>query len=116
MKVADVVKYVLANRRNKVCKGWSPYQITQDIGAALQHNTFAYTVDDCGHLTGVVWGVPDYKKRILYISIILVTSKESFSVLMKYFLKVYDGWTLSAHRRDRFVVYNTVKLQKHYGQ
>lgn len=116
MKVADIVKFVLENRKNKVCKNWSPYQITQDVGIALKNSTLAFTTDDNGNLNGLVWGTPDYKKKILHIDTILATSKSALPSLMKYFLAIYNGWTLTAERKGKFVTYSTEKLRKIYGK
>lgn len=115
MTVADVVKFVLANRRNKVCRNWSPYDITRHVARALELHTLAY-VEANGQLTGVVWGAPDYCNKILHIETILTTTKDGFVTLMRYFLTVYDGWTLTAERRGKFVQYNTERLRRTYGR
>lgn len=114
MKIADVVKFVMANRQNKVCKEWSPYEITSSAARALKNKTLAYTTNNIGNLDGIVWGYPDYVKKELYIECILSTSKKVLPELMKYFLIIYDGWTLTAHRKGKFVKYSTKKLQKSY--
>lgn len=116
MSVADIVKFVLKNRTNKVCKDWSPYQITQGVGRALKQHTLAFTTDRDGSLNGVVWGNPDYNKKVLHIESILSTSKEVLPKLMLHFLMIYDGWTLTADRRGKFVTYNTERLRKIYGR
>jgi hypothetical protein len=112
MKVADIVKYVLLNRRNKVCKGWTPYQITYEVDQALTNHTLAYTTDANGNLTGVVWGCPNWEQKVLYIETILTTSKDALPALMKHFFDVYTDWIMSADRRGKFVKYNTTKLKK----
>lgn len=115
MKVSDIVKFVLKNRKDKVCKDWTPYQLVYSIDAAVNNKTLSYTLDNKGNLTGIVWGTPDWIKKQLYIDCILTTTESSLKDLLKHFIMIYEGWTLTAHRGDRFVVYNTEKLRKKYG-
>ena len=115
MRIADAVKYVLANRKNKVCKDWTPFQITHSISMALENRTLAYTTDTHGNLNGIVWGKPDFEKKVLHIETILATCKSTLPKLMRHFLDIYDGWTLTADRRGKFVKYSTERLRKTYG-
>lgn len=115
MTIADIVKFVMKNRTNKVCKDWSSYQLVYSIDAALTNKTLSYTLDNYGNLDGVVWGTPNWEKKQLYIDCILTTTEKGLKDLMKHFLNVYEGWTLVAHRRNRYVTYNTNQLRRKYG-
>jgi hypothetical protein len=117
MKIADAIKFVMEHRKNKVCKGWTPYQITYDITEAIKRSNFAYTINDDGTLTGVCWGTSNTVTKVFHVDAILTTEKNALKELVKYFQRTFKGYIILAERRNIFRTYNTPKLiQKIYGQ
>lgn len=111
LKIADVVEYILANRKNKAFAGWTPLEITSAVAKAIAERTFLYDVNNYGKICGLSIG---YKSgTTIHITGILTTERESFKRLVQGFIRLYPDHTLSALRRDRFHTYNTKKfLQK----
>jgi hypothetical protein len=116
MNISDAVKFVMENRKNKVCRGWTPYQITYDITEAIKRNNFAYTVNDNEELTGVCWGTSNVTTKVFHVDAILTVEKGALKELVKYFQRTFKDYIILAERRDVFRTYNTPKLiQKIYG-
>jgi hypothetical protein len=117
MSVSDVVKFVMENRKNKICKGWTPYQITYDVSEAIKRGNFAYTVNDNGALTGVCWGTSNSVTKVFHVDAILTIEKSALKELVQYFQKTFKDWIILAERRNVFRSYNTPRLiQKIYRQ
>lgn len=104
-----MVAFILANRKGKVCKDWSVRQIRESIIESLKQNTLAYTSDG-EEISGVVWGDANEPTMTLHINGIITTDKDALRLLVGYFKTHFNGWTLTADRRDKFVSYNTEKL------
>jgi len=110
MNVGDVVKYVLVNRKGKLLKDWSPYQLTLSIDTAIRDGMFTFCTDSKNNLTGVAWGVPNYVTKNIHIDAILTTHKDALKQLVQFFRDTKNEWTLTAERRTRFMIYNTPRL------
>lgn len=117
MTVKDLVKYVLKNRKGKVCKDWSLIEIAFSIMNSLKQCTLIYSLNEAGELNGLAWGVADYCRGTLYVSNAITTEKGVLRNLIGYFERTYPTLNLTAHRRGKFVRYNTNHLvRKIYGR
>jgi len=104
----DLVDFILENRRGKVFKNWSDAAIYSYICECLETNTLAYATHE-GKVVGVVCGTKTLQKNI-YIMEILTTRAGVLKQFVAFFKRIYPDYTLTAHRRGKYIEYNTPKL------
>jgi hypothetical protein len=104
--IRDVVDFVLAHRRNKVFKGMDENRIAVAVQQAINAGSFGYTFDESGNLMGVCVATPDRISRRLHVKHILAIAPGAVGKMLQTFHTFFDGWTITAHRRGKFVTYN----------
>ena len=111
LQVKDAVAFVLKHRKNKVFKDFSIGEIVQDITTAIGKNAFAYVQDEGGRLKGIIVCEPVPATRTLHVKqwLCIGPCLREFSELYR---RLYNGWTITANRRDRSVVYRTERLMQ----
>lgn len=108
--VEDAVDFAMTYRRNKVFRGMDEHQIARVIADAIKVNGFAWVTDPEGRITGMVVSTPEYSTKRLHVKHVLALSKDAFLRLLEVFKENYTGWTITAKRRGRFMVYRTPRL------
>lgn len=110
--IRSLVSFVLANRSNKVFKGWSETQINYHIYSFLEGGGLRYFVDvKTGNITGIVCAIINPISKNLYITNILCTSKDAIRGFVSIYLTEFPGYTISALRNGEFQTYtSTTKL------
>jgi hypothetical protein len=104
--IQDVVDFVIAHRRNKVFKGMDENRIAIAVQQAINAGSFGYTCDTNGNLMGVCVATPDRAARKLHVKHILTIAPGAVGKLLETFKTFFDGWTITAHRRGKFIEYN----------
>src|SRR5437868_8121710 len=110
LTVQDVVDFALMHRKNKVFRGMSPEAIGATVARSIDDGGFGWTTDAAGRLLGIVVATPSKIEKRLHVSHILTIERGVIAKLLESYRKFYDGWTITAHRHDRPVVYRTGEL------
>jgi len=109
--LADVVEYIMANRRGKAFYKWTRSEITLTLAEAVNEGTFLYSVDDRGNINGCVHGTRFVKDNVLFVHNILTTGGTVVLInFIKRFRELFFGYRLEATRRGRTKIYNTDKF------
>lgn len=109
--VDTVLRFVLKNRKHKVFKQWSVDQMRERFIAGAFTKQFVYTTDAAGKLVGVLLAESRPAKKELHIMEVLTTAPGALRAMLAKFKEWYgDGWTMTARRKGRDVVYNTPRL------
>ena len=91
-------------------KSWRRWDIINLVQSAAQQHTLVYTLRDQQLDSAVVGEFRGNKE--LYIVAIASRTLGGFKRLVFRFTCIFPGYTLTAHRGDKFVKYNTEKLCK----
>jgi hypothetical protein len=111
LTIQDAVDFVLTYRCNKVFRGMSPERIAAAVTAAIEAGSFGYTRDERGSLTGICVAVASPSEKRLHVKHVLTIVPGAIRQLLEVFHRNFDGWTITAHRRGRFITYtNTPRL------
>jgi hypothetical protein len=113
MTVAAVVQFVEDNDGfNKVFIDWTKAELALACDEAIANNSFGWSADEQGMLTGIVVGIPDHEQKVMHIVGILTTERKVFRNLILLFVDKYPGWNLTGRRNGKIVNFKTNKLLK----
>ena len=101
----DLVSFALLNRGSKVFKGWSETQIGNALFKAIGRNELVFSTSPEGRVNGLVLASSKPEEKTLHIIALLTTSKGVIPRMLLKYREWFPGFTLTAERRGRFVVY-----------
>jgi len=111
LSLQDVVDFVITYRRNKVFKGFSEAQIAGAVNASIAAGAFAYAQDErTGRLTGICVASPSPSEKKLHVKHILTIAPGVVPKLLEIYHTFFNGWTITARRRGRYIEYSTPRL------
>ena len=109
----DILDFVLANRRGKAFKGFSPFDIMSTISDAASVNGLGMVEDEGGKLSAIAVCFPydTSKNKFLHVHTVLTTKSGDLKHLLRLLMLRFPDFILTARRRDKFVKYiNTPRL------
>lgn len=113
ISIADVVGWVLKQRRGKAFINQTRQQIGWSIERAINHDAFGYVTDMQGEMLGLCLATPDGNEKTLRVHQILCIDKRALPALVGRFRKQFKGYRILANRRGREVSYDTKRLIEH---
>jgi len=108
LTIKDAVEFILAHRKNKVFRNFTYAEIVATLVTAIKAKAFGYVLDG-DRIVGVAVGEPNHQAKTMHVAQLLTTAP-CLPRLLGLFKRHYPGWTITAQRRDRAVVYNTPRL------
>lgn len=82
----DVVDFIRTN--HKKLESWSYDKIALCVVRAVNHNMFAYSLDDKGNFTGIVAGEPENDKTI---RVFFIYAPNNLKTFIKYFRNRFNN-------------------------
>ena len=105
--LADVVEYIMANRRGKAFQHWTRSDITLALNDSLDDGAFLYSVDGKGNINGVCHGRKFVRNNVLFVFNILTTGRGVLNNFIERFKEMFPGYRLEGKRHDKIKIYNT---------
>lgn len=106
--VANLVDYVMLNRRGKAFVDWMPSHIADEFVAAAERRLLIY-VESNGVIDGVAHGIR-YSNGDVFVTNILTTKKGALQQILRRFKQLYPKAKLEARRHGKLKHYNTPRL------
>lgn len=107
--IGDLMKFILANRADKVFIGCSEADILQEIWWCLEHNSLYYNTVD-GSITGVILAEPREDTKTLFVTRNLAMSLEVLKKFAEKAKEQFKGYKLEWLKRDILKQHNTDKI------
>lgn len=108
--IADLVDYVMKNRKGKAFVGWSADEIAGSLVVSAEEVALVYSVDEGGRVNGIAHGVKFSDEKVMFVANMLATAPGILKRFVEWFHKLYPEYKLEATRRGRRVCYDTPRL------
>lgn len=108
--IEQTTDFIMQHRKGNAFKDMNQQQVAELLNRYADLDCVITSIGDNGEIVGVVCGIPYPKEKKIFIHNILAIKKGILEQFVAHFVLEYQGWSLEAYRRDKFVEYNTVKL------
>lgn len=103
--------WIIKHRNENIFVDDTKEQIALGIQQDVRNGNILYAYDDdLMDFIGVVSFIADHTNRILFVRNILVTKHTALVQFINYFKHSYNGFHITANRKNKYVHYNTFRL------
>ena len=112
LKVKDLMKFIMDNKRDKVFKNMSEYEILMQVDECLDMNSLYYSIDSDNHVTGVILAIPYYQKGVLFVIENLAMNISNLKAFARKAKIQFPDLRLEAIRHNKIHKFNTETLYR----
>jgi hypothetical protein len=108
--LADLIRFTLQHRRNKVFKGQTVQQIGWALERAVNQRGLALAVTEKNEIVGICCATPMHEHKVLRVHEVLCIAPGALSAIVEKYREWFNGYAITARRRGQEVQYQTGRL------
>lgn len=97
MKVSDLVKWIIKNRRGRAFQDWTANQLILSIDKAIAAETLCYTTDKHGRFTGIAIADKNEEQKTMEVVAILTTEPSALGKMAAFYKLHAAGYSIITH-------------------
>lgn len=117
--LTDLLRFILKHPKKDILfRDYTINQIASDINQSLLQGGLCVIHDENEKVQGIVAGLPDHGKKVLFISFILIDTSVSGVVqnMLMVFKNNFSGYSIEAYRDRCYMKYNTDRLVRLFNK
>jgi len=109
IRVIDILNFFKYSS-GKLKSRWSDTKFIELILESIKNKTILFSINEVGNLTGlIIWEEYKNEKRV---HIVRFCAPNLLKFFFNKFLITCPGWKLTAHRNNKFVEYDIVRMKR----